>query len=251
MHGLDEYDSEARWYYPAIMRTTTIDPLAEKYYSISPYAWCGNNPVMNVDPDGMQYITSTFINEKGEFIEYRPDNDNRVYKVRNEDEWRKNGSKKEDAEHVGFEYNYINYSKYEKGDDVTYFLWNGSFAPSWYNDRPLEIDNTFEEMFIPTFSWLKYFKFGGKIFYKLTAKITKQMTKRGWTEKLISKTLKSNITRTATNKSSGNKATAFFAKDGSYVVKDDITNEIIQVSNRADPNWIPDQTIINPYIPKK
>ena len=39
MHGLDEYDSEARWYYPAICRTTTMDPLAEKYYSTSPYAW--------------------------------------------------------------------------------------------------------------------------------------------------------------------------------------------------------------------
>lgn len=45
MHGLDEYDSEARWYYPAICRTTTMDPLAEKYYSTSPYAWCGNNPI--------------------------------------------------------------------------------------------------------------------------------------------------------------------------------------------------------------
>jgi RHS repeat-associated protein len=53
MHGLDEYDSDARWYYPAIMRTTTPDPLAEKYYDISPYAWCANNPVKNVDPNGM------------------------------------------------------------------------------------------------------------------------------------------------------------------------------------------------------
>jgi RHS repeat-associated protein len=52
MHGLDEYDSEARWFYLAINRTTTIDPLAEKYYSISPYAWCGNNPVRMVDLDG-------------------------------------------------------------------------------------------------------------------------------------------------------------------------------------------------------
>jgi len=54
MHGLDEYDSEARWYYPAIMRTTTMDPLAEKYYDTSPYAWCGNNPVRFVDPDGRE-----------------------------------------------------------------------------------------------------------------------------------------------------------------------------------------------------
>ena len=56
MHGLDEYDSEARWYYPAIMRTTSMDPLCEKYYSISPYAWCGNNPVNYVDPDGRLVI---------------------------------------------------------------------------------------------------------------------------------------------------------------------------------------------------
>ena len=28
------------------------DPLAEKYYNISPYAYCANNPVNFVDPDG-------------------------------------------------------------------------------------------------------------------------------------------------------------------------------------------------------
>lgn len=41
-----------RWYYPAIMGTTTMDPLCEKYYSTSPYAWCGNNPVNYVDYKG-------------------------------------------------------------------------------------------------------------------------------------------------------------------------------------------------------
>ena len=51
-HGLNEYDSEARMYYATIMRTTTMDPLAEEYYHISPYAWCGNNPIAFVDPDG-------------------------------------------------------------------------------------------------------------------------------------------------------------------------------------------------------
>ena len=52
MHGLDEYYSQARTLYPAIVRTPTMDPLCEKYYSISPYAWCGNNPVNRIDPDG-------------------------------------------------------------------------------------------------------------------------------------------------------------------------------------------------------
>jgi len=52
MHGLDEYDSQARWFYPTGDFTTTMDPLAEKYYSISPYAWCEGNPVRKVDIDG-------------------------------------------------------------------------------------------------------------------------------------------------------------------------------------------------------
>jgi hypothetical protein len=39
--------------YPAIMRFTTLDPLAEKYYSISPYAYCGNNPVIYIDQNGL------------------------------------------------------------------------------------------------------------------------------------------------------------------------------------------------------
>ena len=64
MHGLDEYDSEARWYYPAICRTTTMDPLAEKYYPTSPYAWCGNNPVNMMDPDGRRPVYNT----NGDFL---------------------------------------------------------------------------------------------------------------------------------------------------------------------------------------
>ena len=56
MHGLNEYDSEARRYYPAICRTTTIDPLCKKYYSTSPYAWCGNNPVNAIDPNGKKWF---------------------------------------------------------------------------------------------------------------------------------------------------------------------------------------------------
>jgi len=54
MHGFDTYDYGARGYYPAIGRFTTIDPCAEKDYSISPYAYCENNPVNRIDPDGRE-----------------------------------------------------------------------------------------------------------------------------------------------------------------------------------------------------
>jgi len=52
MHGLNLYDYSARNQDPAIGRFTTMDPLAEKYYSMSPYCAFGNNPVRYIDPDG-------------------------------------------------------------------------------------------------------------------------------------------------------------------------------------------------------
>ena len=45
-------DFGARMYNPAIARWTAADPLSEKYYGISPYAYCLNNPTNSFDPDG-------------------------------------------------------------------------------------------------------------------------------------------------------------------------------------------------------
>ena len=61
-HGLDWYDYGARHMTPDVGRFTTIDPMAEKYYSISPYAYCANNPVKYVDLHG----DSIFVNYEGQ-----------------------------------------------------------------------------------------------------------------------------------------------------------------------------------------
>ncbi|MBQ7708345.1 MAG: RHS repeat-associated core domain-containing protein, partial [Bacteroidales bacterium] len=50
--GLPYTDFGARHYSPALRRWLTPDPLAEKYYDVSPYAYCDGNPVMMVDEDG-------------------------------------------------------------------------------------------------------------------------------------------------------------------------------------------------------
>lgn len=50
--GTPYSDYGARQYSSASGRWLTVDPLAEKYYSYSPYAFCNNNPVNLVDPDG-------------------------------------------------------------------------------------------------------------------------------------------------------------------------------------------------------
>jgi hypothetical protein len=73
------------------------------------------------------------------------------------------------------------------------------------------------------------------------------MSTRGWTKELIHKTVNNAFkTRSAVNKATGNTATAYFTKEGSYVVRDNVTGEIIQISNRFDPKWIPDKSIVNP-----
>ena len=54
-NGLNMYDYGARYYESSIGRFTTVDPMAEEFYSWSPYAYCGNNPVNRIDPDGREW----------------------------------------------------------------------------------------------------------------------------------------------------------------------------------------------------
>ena len=56
MNGIDWYNYGARHYDATIGRWMTLDPLCEKYYSISPYAYCANNPGLCVDPDGRKIV---------------------------------------------------------------------------------------------------------------------------------------------------------------------------------------------------
>ena len=69
MHGLDWYDYGARHYDGARGQFTTIDPLAEKDYDISPYAYCADNPINAYDPDGrgINFAIGAFI---GAITEY-------------------------------------------------------------------------------------------------------------------------------------------------------------------------------------
>ncbi len=57
--GLNLYDYSARLMDPALGRFNTVDPMAEKYYSISPYVYGDNNPINAIDLTGELII---FIN---------------------------------------------------------------------------------------------------------------------------------------------------------------------------------------------
>lgn len=54
--GLDWYDIQARQYDAiGVPGWNAVDPLAEKYYGISPYAYCADDPVNLTDKDGRDY----------------------------------------------------------------------------------------------------------------------------------------------------------------------------------------------------
>lgn len=65
-NGLNLYDYDARQMNAAFGRFTGVDPLTEKFHSISPYAYCANNPVSRIDPNGCDWYQST--NNEDEYI---------------------------------------------------------------------------------------------------------------------------------------------------------------------------------------
>jgi len=85
MHGLNWQDYGARWLDNVRLQWTSVDPLAEKYYSISPYAYCAGNPVNRIDINGdsisaeqqesQQMITNTLTTEDAKYVQFNEDGD--------------------------------------------------------------------------------------------------------------------------------------------------------------------------------
>ncbi len=73
--GLDNYDIHARQYFAMMPSWDRIDQLAKKYYGISPYAYCGGDPVNFGDYDGMDKYALTV---SGHIIGLEKDNSQKV-----------------------------------------------------------------------------------------------------------------------------------------------------------------------------
>ena len=65
-NGLNWYDYGARHYDAALGRFVSIDPMAEKYCTFTPYSYCVNNPIMYIDPDGR--LANPIYDQEGNFL---------------------------------------------------------------------------------------------------------------------------------------------------------------------------------------
>ena len=50
--AINLYDYGARFYQPRYGKWLSVDPLAEQYYPVSPYAYCAGNPINHIDYEG-------------------------------------------------------------------------------------------------------------------------------------------------------------------------------------------------------
>jgi RHS repeat-associated protein len=64
----NSYDFGARMLDPRYGRWLSVDPLAAKYPSLSPFNFTGNNPIMFIDPDGEKIVWGEVTREYKQII---------------------------------------------------------------------------------------------------------------------------------------------------------------------------------------
>jgi len=117
----------ARYYSPELSIWLSVDPMADKYPSMSPFMYCAGNPVRLVDPNGMEVDpAASGYNDAEKAAKTQPE----FAKIYNE--WKADTKKLIKFNHItddGSKGGSIGYEgKNEKGQDVYLVNWNPSIT---------------------------------------------------------------------------------------------------------------------------
>ncbi len=108
----------ARYYDSGLSIWLSVDPMSDKYPSMSPYNYCANNPVILVDPDGKDCEVT--VNEKNKTITisavYYTSKDNKSVLKNHIDAWNSQSGKYEITDENGVNYTIIFDLKIDKGN---------------------------------------------------------------------------------------------------------------------------------------
>ena len=80
--GLSYFGS--RYYSSDLSIWLSVDPMSDKYPSLSPYVYCADNPVRLVDPNGEEMLETDYRNYKGELLYRTNDGLNETILIRND-----------------------------------------------------------------------------------------------------------------------------------------------------------------------
>ena len=68
--GLEEYDYGARMHDPQIGRFPQLDPMTDRYATLTPYQYADNDPITNIDRDGLEGATANAVGSASRDFSY-------------------------------------------------------------------------------------------------------------------------------------------------------------------------------------
>jgi len=256
-----DYYLRARYYDPTLGRFSQEDSFRD---GLNWYVYCGNNPVRFIDPSGQYYIQENYTYGKfsqGVF-------DRAAFWIGKQTCFDDNAYNAEDeliyCATVDLIIDAVGSGRFSSPTAVTDEYINENIdrainerKQSWNTLVTATVAVSLQAAKQGGQDYLRQHSLGNNLVFgseaKSATKLDSQMNQRGWTKETIRATVDSPYTiRESINKATGNVATAYYNQRGAYVVVDNVTREVVQISDFNHPEtWVPDSGIINPYFPNR